>query len=84
MQLAGVDLGFGEEDYTQFENLGSVSIDVFKLQGNNEQIIVNIIPLTFEQFANTPGLTLPSEIVPLVANVDPAESKSTCCSYTRC
>lgn len=78
-----MDLGFGEEDYTQFENLGSVSIDVLKLQGNDERIVVNIVPLTFEEFSNTPGLTLPSEIVPLVANVDPAESKAACGSYTR-
>lgn len=78
-------MGFGQEDYTQFENLGSVSIEVTKLQGNNEQIIVNIAPLTFAAFANNPNLVLPAELVPIVAGVDPAERKMIklmhCCTF---
>ena len=69
-------MGFGQEDYTQFEDRGSVSIEVTKLQTNNERIVVDIVPLTFDQFANTPGLVLPPELVPIVDGVDPAECKN--------
>jgi hypothetical protein len=71
----GADLGFGQEDYTRTEDRGSVEIEVTKRQGNNERIVVDIVPLTFEEFANTPGLVLPPELVPIVAGVDPAECK---------
>ena len=57
-------------------------IDVTKLQGNTERIVVNIVPLTFEQFSNTPGLTLPPELVPIVGDVDPAECKAELSSFT--
>ena len=69
-------MGLGQEDYTQFENMGSVSIEVTKLQTNNERIVIDIVPLTFDQFANTPGLVLPPELVPIVDGVDPAECKN--------
>ncbi len=87
---AGAVLGFGQEDYTQTEDRGSVEIEVTKLQGNNERIVVDIVPLTFDEFANTPGLVLPPELVPIVAGVNPAECKiyngliedSQCCFNT--
>ena len=69
-------MGFGQEDYTQFENMGLISVEVTKLRTNNERIVVNIVPLTFDQFSNTPGLVLPQELVPLVDDVDPAECKN--------
>ena len=71
-----MQLGFSQEDYTQFEDRGSVSVEVTKLQTNNERIVIDIIPLTFDQFANTPGLVLPAELVPLVDGLDPAERKN--------
>ena len=80
-------MGFGQEDYTRLEDRGSVTIEVAKLATNNERIVVDITPLTFEEFASTPGLVLPPELVPLVADVDPAECKniskwlSQCSSY---
>ena len=76
LNYTGAVLGFGQEDYTQFEDRGSVSIEVTKLQTNNERIVVEIVPLTFNQFANTPGLVLPPELVPIVDGVDPAECKN--------
>lgn len=68
-------MGFGQEDYTQFEDRGSVEIEVTKLEANNERIVVDIVPLTFDEFAITPGLVLPPELVPIVDGVDPAECK---------
>lgn len=73
MHNTGAELGFGQEDYTQFEDRGSVSVEVTKLESNDDRIVVEIVPLTFDQFANTPGLVLPAELVPLVVDVDPAE-----------
>ena len=72
---AGAELGFGQEDYTQMEDRGSVEIEVIKLDANNERIVVEIVPLTFDEFASTPGLVLPPELVPIVDGVDPAECK---------
>ena len=72
----GAELGFGQEDYTQFEDRGSVSIEVTKREANNDRIVVDIIPLTFDQFANTPDSVLPAELVPIVDGVDPAERKN--------
>ena len=69
-------MGFGQEDYTQFEDRGFVSVEVTKLQTNNERIVVSIAQLTFDQFARTPGLVLPPELVPIVDSVDPAECKN--------
>ena len=71
----GAELGFGQEDYTQMEDRGSVEIEVIKLDANNERIVVEIVPLTFDEFASTPGLVLPPELVPIVDGVDPAECK---------
>ena len=66
-------INFGEEDYSRFENVGSVSVTVAKLEDNMERIVVNITLLTFGQFANSPDLVLPAELRPLVEGVDPAE-----------
>ena len=71
----GQQLGFGQEDYTQTENTGSVSIEVTKLGGNVDPIVVNIMALTFDEFATTPGAVLPPELVVIVDDVDPAECK---------
>ena len=40
---AGAELGFGQEDYTQMEDRGSVEIEVIKLDANNERIVVEIV-----------------------------------------
>ena len=68
---------FGDEEYSQFEDVGSVSIDVSKFERNVERIVANVVPLTFEQFASMPDLTLPPEIETLVVGLDPAE-----CEYS--
>ena len=72
-------IAFGNEEYSLFEDAGSVSIDVSKFERNVKTIVVNVVPLTFEQFASMPGLTLPPEIETLVTVVglDPAE-----CEYS--
>ena len=70
-----MDLGFLEEDYTEMENNGQVTIQVTKLQENTEPIVVNIRPLTFDEFNNDPNLVLPAEIAAIVGGVDPAECK---------
>ena len=59
-------IAFGDEEYSQFEDVGSVSIDVSKFERNVERIVVNVVPLTFDQFASMPDpvsythLTLPT------------------------
>lgn len=70
-------IAFGDEEYSQFEDVGSVSIDVSKFERNVERIVVNVVPLTFDQFASMPDLTLPPEIETLVVGLDPAE-----CEYS--
>ena len=69
----GVNLGFGEEDYTEMENNGQVTIEVTKREQNNEPIVVNIQTMTFDQFNSDPNLVLPPEISAIVVGVDPAE-----------
>lgn len=67
-------INFGEEDYTEFENTGSVSVTVAKLEDNVETIVINVVPLTFAQFSML-NITLPEELQPLVASTNPAECK---------
>lgn len=66
-------INFGEEDYTEFENTGSVSVTVAKLEDNVERIVVNVVPLTFDQFSNLSNVDLPEELQPVVISTDPAE-----------
>ena len=84
MAFPGVTIGFGQEDYSQMEQAGSVSVTVLKLQDNIDRIVLNVIPVTFEQLeANFTSVDLPEEIQQIVVGVDPAECKRNhyCCSY---
>lgn len=73
-------INFGEEDYSQFENTGSVTVTVAKLEDNVERIVIQVLPLTFAQFSELPDVALPEELVEVVESVDPAECKS-CMMY---
>ena len=68
----GLDIGFGQDDYTQIENLGPVSVEVLKEETNSGDVTVRITPFTFEQFDNA-GFTLPDPLQNM--NIDPAECK---------
>ena len=72
-------ISFGEEDYTEFENTGLVSVTVAKSEDNVERIVVSVVPLTFDQFYNMSNVDLPEELQPLVDGIDPADCKSHIC-----
>ena len=68
----GLQIGFGQDDYVQIENLGPVSVEILKEGTNSGDVTVRITPFTFEQFDNA-GFTLPDPLQNM--DIDPAECK---------
>lgn len=67
-------IGFTEVDYYGQEEDGRIGVVVNKQQPNLENIVVNIVPMTYDQFWAS-GLNLPSDLQSRTLP-DPAECES--------